>query len=207
MNELEPSAPPTEPVGVLAAPLRAAWPTLLGVLSIAFGIIGIGMGVMGSLSPLIMGLLESIPNSGQEETVKVMRKWMWWTIASGAISTLIAALLLAAGMGLAMRRPWGVRLQKVWAVMKLLWIPVAIGGTTMMQLEQAKATQIQMSKQAVTAQVGAMMESFTMVMMGVTFLWLLVLPVVSLLWLRTGKAKAEISGWEPRRAEGAPPPA
>jgi hypothetical protein len=199
MNDHEPSAPPTEPVALRKVQLAAVWPTLLGVLSMVLGVVGLIYAAMTMASPLMMMLFEHIPHAGQEETVRVLRKWTPWIVPSGAVCAVLAILLIIAGLGLAMRRPWGVRLTRIWAIAKVLWIPVYSGVSLVMQLEQARAAKFQMNQQSMPVPMGSAMESITYLTAFASFLWFIALPVFCLIWLRSTAAKREISAWEPRR--------
>jgi hypothetical protein len=89
-----------------------------------------------------------------------------------------------------------VNVQRAWAVVKLLWSPIVVGMGILVQMEHMQATKAMMAKQgaAAPAFMGAM-TPITFVMMAVMLLWMLALPIASLAWLQTAKAKEEISGW------------
>lgn len=196
MELYQPEAPPSVPVPVRPVELRATWPTLLGVVSIVMGVAGMFMGLASLMSIWAVKISASVSPGMQDEMLAVPRKWMWWTITSGLISAGVAAMLLAGGIGIAMRRRWGVRVQQVWAVVKLAWSPIVVGMAVMVQMEQMQVTKAMMAKQSASAPafMGAM-EPVTYVMMVFMLLWMIALPVASLVWLRTEKAKREISGW------------
>jgi len=191
--EAAPAAPPVRP-GELGAPQRfSAWPGVIGVIAIVLGALGAVGGLYGILAPWIVEEIASIMPSGTEDMLDAVRESAPWLVGASIITTGVAALLLAVGVGLVKRRRWAVGTCRAWAVLKMVWVlaNTVVGyyvqQASLSAISERTPTAAQMSPEFVDAMV------VVGLIIGVAWGW--ALPVFLLIWLGRGKIKAETSAW------------
>lgn len=191
-----PLAPPTEPIALRPVRRESTWPTFLGVVSIIFGVVGLFNGLATMASSMLVDMARQAAPNAQANVWQVVQKWQVWTISSGAFSSILAIMLMVAGIGLTVRRRWGVKLHMAWAVLKLIWSPVLVGVGLLAQIDSLKATEADMAAAGnPTFAFTGVMRQTTLVMTGLTLLWLWLLPCASLWWLTRPKVREEVGGW------------
>ncbi len=186
-----PIAPPTAPGVIVLSRPPSSWPTILGVIAIVFGCLGMLQGVLTLFTRMTMDFASGI--AGDQPQFAVVRKWMPWTIGMGVAGGVIAAILLFAGIQLIRRKPASAGLIRGWAIIKIIYALPATGVGLIMQLEQAAAV----SQQAGVA--GAFAPgSLSIIGVGSSIvggLWLLAFPVFVLFWFRRDAVREEIGRW------------
>ena len=182
--------PPQQPGEIGGAERPATWPTVLGVISIVFGS-GAGLsGVWGFLAPQFLEMMADQMPPGQAAPLLAMQGWTTWIFISSALTVVIGLILLVAGIDLVRRRARGIKLGRVWAVLKMIFAVVGSCVGLIIQQDQFR----QMSQQNLP--IGGSVYS-VMVVVGVTVgvLWGCAYPVFLLIWFSRAKVKSEYARW------------
>ena len=188
-----PFVPPTQPGGIRAPQGASSWPRIIGIIAIVLGALGILGGLQGMLAPWILEAVASIMPRGTEGTLDAVVESANWLIVTSIMTTGVAALLLAGGVGLVKRRQWGIGTCRAWAVLKMLLVLLNTGVGYFVQeasltaLAEQTPRGAQMSEEFVTAAV------VLGLILGVAWGW--AFPVFMLIWLGRGRVKAETSAW------------
>jgi hypothetical protein len=188
-----PAMPPTARAPASYAPSRSTWPTVLGVIAIVFGALGLLKGIWGLLSPLFLDAMADMMPSESAASFEVMEEWASYFAAMYTATILVGGVLLAAGIGLVKRLQWGVTAVWLWVFVRIV---VAVGEAVLgsqAQHEQFTAmAQQDPSLQGMGSGFASGMTAFTFVF---TLLWGCALPVFMLIWFSRKKIKAEVTGW------------
>jgi hypothetical protein len=191
-----PTAPPTS-VGPLPPAVNpAVWPTVIGVIAIVFGAFGVLAGLWGVLAPLVMRNFETALPSGVHVS-EAMSGWEEWTLPLSAAATVLAALLLAGGVGLVQLRPWGRRLLMYWAPLKIML--AGVNGILVWHM-QAEMLQVQGMAWTSSAPFGpaggnTAVKAFSMVSLALALVWGAALPVFVLIWFARATIREQVAKW------------
>ena len=181
-----PPAPPTTPLALPPVPLLPPqWPRVLGIIGIVMGVYGIATSLLGVLR-LPERMMAGPPTASMPSAVpEGLQPWMR---SLGAASMLLAALLLAASIGLLCRRGWSVRALLLWAGMKAGL--VVVSTVLIAQIVAA----------GMPTQAGPPMSPWMMnvVLVAGSCVGLpigLAIPVFTLIWFSRRKIKDEVANW------------
>jgi hypothetical protein len=187
-------APPTIP-GYIPGQ-RSSWPNVLGIISIVFGVLGalggIIQGIFVVFMPWVMGMVEqSDPSAGAQ--AQVIRESVGLQVLLSAATVGVAVMLLISGIGLANRRPYGVKWSRIWAVTKIVvaTIGVAVGIIIQQRTFDALAESGQAPPPGGQVALGAGMAAGTV--FGIAWRW--AYPVFLLIWLNRASIRAEVAEW------------
>lgn len=188
-------APPTDP-GEISTPQRPSnWPTVIGIIAIVFGALGILGGLWNAAAVFMVDTMASMMPPGQADTFEVMREWRVWTVVFGLMAAVLAVLLLAAGIGLLQRKRGSVQLSRTWAVLKMLFVVGnSVFGYLVQQGTLAALAQQDPNFGKLPGQFIGVIGVFTIVFI---IIWGWALPVFMLIWLSRKKVKADVSRWTP----------
>jgi len=106
-----------------------------------------------------------------------------------AVGLVMAALLLAGGIGLVNRRAWSVTTLRVWAVARIVFVVVVTWISSRMMDEMLQGM-------PATGASPGMVQSFQTVGLAMGLIWGCALPILVLIWLAREKIKAETAGWQ-----------
>lgn len=191
-----PLTPPIQP-GPLARPAGYSpysspipvWPTVIGVVGIVLGSLGLLGAIWGAVAPLVMKTL--FPNMAADPDMPhFSERWIQSTIISGVVSSAVAIILIVAGAGMLKRTAWSPRVARIWAVIKMVLVVANL----------VVAFQIQQSTMANMAQVGGrgmVVNVNFLTIPGILFglLWGWALPVFLLIWFSRPSIKEQVSKW------------
>lgn len=179
--------PPQQPGEIGSPEQDTTWPKVIGVISIVFGAGACLQGVWGFFAPRFIKMAaESMPEA-QAAPLAAMQEWGTWITVSSALTILIGLVLFVAGIDLVRRRRRGIKLGRVWAVLKILFgIAGAFVGLAMQQ-EQFR----QISQQTPAINTGVI----AVVVLVVVALWTCAYPVFLLIWFSRAKVKVEYAQW------------
>lgn len=229
VTESRSDPPPTQrgPVGV-GGPRperRAIWPTVLGVLAVIFGSLGLLNAVFGLFGILVPGIVKGFfeqqaqqqPGVGLESAVaqmEVIEGYFFANLLVLICSFALSIMLLAGGIALLRRRPSARRTMMGWAVLAMIkTIPSSIVGYL-----QADASMQVMADEMATSAPGAFPAWMFNIWRGsiVVIIALQVLvcwagPVFVLIWFSLRFVRNEILTWitespEPAAAPGSTAP-
>lgn len=193
-----PVAPPTLAGEIIRVRPPAAWPTVLGVLSLIFSVGGVFIGASTALQPLIMSFASSI--AGEQPAFAVARKWMYVSMGTGIVGGLIAIVLLVGAILLLRRNPVSIRILSVWAILKIIF---ALGSSviaTFMQLEQAQAIAGTPTGGAPMPISANAMSAISILGILMSLMWAMAFPFVLLVWFRRQTVRAEVQRWRDKHA-------
>lgn len=177
------AAPPTMPGAVAAAP--STWPTVFGVISIVLGALGVLGAAFGFVSlALIPRLLPAGQGTHFPGTVMTV------SVSSAALNLMVAALLIAAGAGLARRRRWGVGATRTWAIMRIVLAIVGVGVAWWMQ-----SWMRQHPPQTANAPPPGFTKTVQSISLLLGLMWALAWPIICLAWLGRPRVRAEYDRW------------
>jgi len=191
-----PVAPPTMPDPNATGRRALAWPTVIGVIAIVFGVGGL-LGSIGGVvwqALLLAGNLEAwgVQDADGAEAYAVPG------LVLQAVAVLIPGALLVGGVLLVRRRRAAVRWLVTWAIVKLLHGAAAVVMGYLVQqamLASMGAGPAGPSRAFVN---GVMLASFT-----VTAVWITALPVFVLLWFTRPRVRADVArAFEPAGEAG-----
>ncbi|MFW6058903.1 MAG: hypothetical protein ACODAQ_01900 [Phycisphaeraceae bacterium] len=194
LSAIEPSAPPTVRGAQAGARRPSRWPTVLGIISIVLGALGL-LGLIWQMAmPFVMEpFLNSLgpPGTAQTQELAVQRHPLM--LASNVFQFVLAAILLAVGVLLIRRRALARRLGLTWAWLDI--VAVVLGLTINYVLQQAHWAEQQAAGSATPGmqnfeQVGLIIGSLVGLVFGCA------LPVFMLIWLSRAKVKAEVVEWD-----------
>lgn len=186
------AAPPTAREGYVAPPTRHKWPTVLGIIAIIFGSFGVLAGVWGMVAPLLMASMFEASGMSSAEVqaqLDVMRSLQGWSIGFSVLSTVLAVVLLVAGVQLVRRRPQGATLCYLWAPSKMVLVVAGVVLGYMAYQSQVDAMASQQNAAATPPEAFAIFN----VVIGLAWGW--ALPVFMLIWFNLGFVKQEVTRW------------
>lgn len=188
------AAPPTVP-GALGSS-AAAWPTVLGVISIVLG----SLGALKNACGVVAGLAQGIALMGYSSRVYPSGGgWTFVTAVLNLVSLGVSVWLLVAGIRLLKRKVVSVRLHKGWAWTRIAvaLVEAAVGG-----IVQAITVSSMMQSMGASGGAGAPPPGMAPAVMGfgfliliVTLLFSLTYPIVVLGVLSRPWAQQEIGRW------------
>ncbi len=198
----QPIAPPIVAGPLGRPPSRPVWPTPIGIISIVFGASGVLASVYGVAAPWLFSRMSWTPStpaaSIEFDPFSAMRKWAISMTVVNGLGVLVAAILLAGGIGLLQRKTWSATLLFWWAIVR---IPLAIALTVVtigMQQEQMS----EMSQQPGAAIPAAFVSGFVWFGSILSIAWYCAYPTFLLIWLTRPAVRAEVKKWD----SGAVPP-
>ncbi len=179
-----PVAPPTRPDAMPVRETRSTWPTVLGVLAIILG----GLGILSCawlMVPTAPGIeSDPQPSGGVLEAYQAASDPVWLGIS---------AVQLVGGIGLIRRRRWSRTVLQVWAVLTLV---VAIVHAVLVpdMLAETMAQQQSGSSGGPGAAPGAFeIVFYVFVLAGMLFS--AAPPVFVLIWFGRQKIRDEVAAW------------
>jgi hypothetical protein len=190
-------APPTAPGRLVAPEQRSAWPVVIGIVAVVFGILGASGRALSMITVVVMQWMNSndAPPLGDEEAGAAIGAipdaWFNATIASYIVGGLISLLLLVGGTGLLRRRRWGVSTLKVWAVARIVSSLPEAGLAYVIQREQFATMQASGGLVMPMPMTSGLLY-FTVLW---TIAWAAALPIAVLVVLTMRKSREEIATW------------
>lgn len=201
LSQLEPretpAHPPIAPPPVIAADPSDApsnWPKVLGIIAIIIGSFGVMQGSSGLMFPVILDSIEIVMSrSGGPDIVASLREWQDWILTGSMLGAGIAALLLAVGIGLLMRRPWSIRFGYVWATVKIIFVLANSIVSYFIQLEVFNV----MANLGTALPPGfiGLFEIMAVLGTAIAIVWGWALPVIMIVWFLRPRIRAEVSAW------------
>jgi hypothetical protein len=196
-----PNSPPTIPGDLGLPEKRSAWPTVIGIIAILFGALGLLHGCLTSATPLTIGFAENMTQNLPQADADQMRavfdgqkKYMIPTVIVGVLLLVCGVMLLAGGIGLYTKRAWSRSTLLAWAALKIIAsIAGLIVGILGMQAQTEAIKQMDNSQAGAAAAMG---QSYGYIGAGVGFVWQMLLPIFMLIWFSRASIKAEVESWK-----------
>lgn len=187
MNAID-TGPPPGGSPPLPAKARSRWPVLLGVVSIAFG--GLGLTCYGCqsagtlLAPLMAPQTEGAPSA----------TFVVFSAVDYCGASMLSAWLLVAGIGLCMRKRWAARATSWWAVVKLAFTLVITIVTFPFLGELADRTMKSLEEARVNLDVGVT-ETLMAVWTIIGALFAMAWPLFLMIWFGRRSVQREVESW------------
>lgn len=179
-------APPTQPGTGHADALPSTWPTVLGIVCLILG----GLGLAGGMCGLTMSVLGSSMASAQGAGNEMSGRMLAFTAVGTVFQMALSAGLLVSGIGVLRQRSWGVLASKIWAIAKIivsgvsLVVQMALGISTDVLADSG----MNWSEESIRV--------MTWLFGGIGLIWALILPVFVLVWFARPVIKQEIADWD-----------
>lgn len=192
------ATPPTAPGELIARTRVSRWPGVIGTICIILGVAAFLQGGFGILMVVFMrGFVDMSGSPELEAQAAVGDEFFLQNMISNAGSMALALLVFVGGIMLLQRRRIAAKLLCSWAIAKILWS--FVGGYIGYQVasktvEMTQAAQSQPTNPA-GPDIAAMVQSFSVLMVGAGVCWLWILPVFILIWFARQPIKAEIANW------------
>ena len=193
-----------------ASATKSSWPTVLGVISIILGGLGLLIYACGTIQSV--GFMAMAGGTGGEQPppgVPVLS--MGFSIWSGVNNVLLLVLgimLLVGGIGLLSRKVWAVSLLRLWAWVRIVLLVIGIAMTFAYQDEMAEmmtaGLDASASDPSISDEQRETMEKMNEDVSGVMSSLLPALTigcgVLALIWpvvtlVITGRRREEVQGW------------
>ncbi len=186
------AAPPTHRGTAPRHQRPPVWPTVIGTISIVLGAAAVPLGLAGIVILFVMVADARKAGYGAiyPTTVIVL------SVVDLALGMLLGALLLAAGIKCAQRRPDALSYHRIWAISKVVYAALyALLNLIVVRLQHS----------AVDADPAAFREEpgdfyapseLDIVMIVLWTIWLLFYPLFILIWFNTRSAKEDCAAWK-----------
>jgi preprotein translocase subunit SecG len=199
-----PAAPPTTP-GVIVVRRRRNWSTVIGVISIVLGSLGVvgsawnGVGLF--IAKVIRGTLVATGGTAQAAFAG-MDRWMIPLAISHVLMCGVAFLLIVAGVKTNGRSPIGRKLHIVWAWLKILVAILSSILGVLIQQTQLEAMQASSGSSGNgTAGISAAFSPIlTMVTVAIGICWQAAYPTFILIWFARPSIREEVARWTANKA-------
>ena len=196
--QIPPPTPMTTPTVAGAIPPKpSSWPMVIGVIAIIFGSLATLGGCFGLVSSLFLDQFMSlVPQGEAEEMTSALDGLKPALIISGALTMVLAIVLLIGGIGLLRRRAWGRSTCLTWAVLKIVLV---VGGSVLSYIVQQAQFQAMAEDPNMAGSMPgflpALMQAMGVVGLVVGVLWGWALPIFMLIWFSRRKIKVETAQW------------
>ncbi|MCH8824707.1 MAG: hypothetical protein IH984_14505 [Planctomycetes bacterium] len=199
------SVPPT--VAGELPPKPIVWPKTLGIICIVLGALGIIQGCFGVLSIFATDWVTTFVPQQQAEMMDSVESLQPLLIISGVIFFALAATLLAAGIGMVLRKLWSRKTVLIWSGTKMAFVVANSILNYMVQKAQFEEMQEMLASDpnaaAAMSFFGQLMMWMGMLMIVIMIIWGCALPVFTLIWFSRKKVRIEVASW----GEASPVPA
>ncbi len=210
MTTAEPPMPPptpmTPPTDAEAIPPRkSTWPMVIGIIGTILGSMAALGGCFGLVSSLFLDQFMSlVPQGEAAEMTSALDGLKPALIISGALTMVLAIVLLIGGIGLLRRRAWGRSTCLTWAGLKM--VLVVCNSVLSYMVQQAQFQAMAEDPNMAGSMPGflpALMQAMGAVGLIFSLVWGWALPIFMLIWFSRRKIKAEVAQWgQPARALG-----
>jgi hypothetical protein len=191
------SLPPTQPRPWATPENRPVWPTVIGIIGIVVGGLGLMGGLWGAIAPFFLKFMASYVPETERATLDVAQRWRGWTIPLSLVSGAVAVALLLAGIALLRRRARARQMCLTWAVAKMLLVlfSTVVGYRIAQQTVELTAQQSTSAPGMTPVVARQFAEVGTMVGLGFGLVWGWALPVFLLIWFGRGRIRDEVARW------------
>jgi membrane protein insertase Oxa1/YidC/SpoIIIJ len=201
MTHIDPgfSTPPTPPVPPTAPGAipgqRPIWATVVGVIAIIFGVFGALGGCWGLATPFVLPLLLKLlaGNPQAAAGLQANTDFAWLIAGQSLVLLALAALLLVAGVGVLQRRKAAIARLRIWAIAKMIVVPIVGFVGFYIQTKAAQAQQAaDPTLPAGAAQVQNMILAISVVL-NIVIGW--AFPIFVLVWTSREVIREQVADW------------
>lgn len=187
-----PAAPPTRRGTAPRHQRPPMWPTVIGTISIILGASAIPLGLAGIVILFVMvaDAREAGYGAIYPTTVMVL------SVLDFALGMLLGALLLAAGIKCAQRRPDARSCHRFWAILKIAYAAFhALLNLLIVRVQHSAVNADPAPFQEEPGSTYAPSE-FDIVMIVLWTIWLLFYPIFILIWFNTKSTQRDCATWK-----------
>ena len=174
-------------------PRPPIWPTVIGIIFVVLGALGMLGAILEAIGPLMMERLGEMMPDEVPDFMEPMAAYRGMLFVRSAALFVVAGLLLTAGIGLLRRRSWAMPLAILWAVLKLgvvvfdAWLDAQVSRGVMEAMSESgeMASGMQVMNATPFLWVGIVM----------TIVWGWALPLFTFVWFAVPKIRADVRGW------------
>lgn len=183
------------------APGAAARPTVIGVISIIFGSLGVLSGACGGVFLFLSGpLLSLVPEDQASEMELQVSNSMPYPVMQGGVMLLelvISVLMLVGGIMLLRRRrsARGLLVGTAWLDLISNTVAAVVGFLVVQAQMKAMQENAEVAQQ-VPAGFGTLVQGAGGVMVFVQWLFLAIWPVFVLIWFSRRRIRESVEAWE-----------
>ena len=190
--------PPLIPGAVAAS--RSSWPTVIGVIAIVFGALGALQGVVGLLTPLLVGRFRAFTASNSPPGVAADPFAGWdqhqtQLIISALLTLGAGTLLLVGSILLVMRRRAARGMLLTWAAIKTAVVVYAAWLGYVINQAQFAAMQQYGSGPLAGPGMGGILGAMSAAGAVIGVLWGWALPIFLLFWFMRARVRNELATW------------
>ncbi|MCK4871235.1 MAG: hypothetical protein KAS72_00775 [Phycisphaerales bacterium] len=187
-------APPTTLPPSMTVKKRPIWPTVVGIILIAFGALGLFEGIVGAMVVFMYptDLLREGP--GGDAMAEMLKSPTYYAMA--AVTAVISLIGLWGGILLLRRRSAGRMVLLVWAVIALIQVLLGAVWQYIMMRDMMGAIVAEMGMSAQQqAIVDGIVQLFGVFIVVLSVVLNLALPVFTLVWLNRHKIREQVAQW------------
>lgn len=193
-------APPTTPGDMQPLPPPESWPTVIGVLGIIFGALGVLGAGCGAIAPAFMGAFEVMAPEGEEgeqfrTQLESSMPYPALQVGTNLIELALSVVLIVGSVQLLRRKSKAASILRGYAVGDLISnVLVMLTGilVSRAQTEAMMSTQTDEAAQAV----GGFMQAFGVGGAIIGFVLTAIWPVFLLVWFGRQKVKESMARWQ-----------
>lgn len=195
-----PPAPPTKQGDFVPVKPPESWPTVIGVISIIFGSLGVLSNVCGGVFLFLSEpLMSLVPEEQASEMEAQMSSSMPYPFMQGGlmfIELVVSVLMLVGGIMLLRRRraAAGLLFGTAWLDLVANTAGAAVGFLVMQAQMKAMQENAEMAQQ-MPAGIGSLVQGAGGVMMFVQWVFLAIWPVFVLIWFSRSKVRESVAAW------------
>lgn len=195
-----PVAPPTTQGDFVPVKPPESWPTVIGVISIIFGSLGVLSGACGGALLLLSGpLVSMIPKEQAAEMEVQLSSGLPYPVLQGGVMLLelvISVMMLVGGIVLLRRKrsARGLLVGTAWLDLLANTVGAVVGFMVMQAQMKAMQENAEVAQQ-MPAGFGALAQGAGGVMAFVQWLFLAIWPVFVLIWFSRSRVRESVETW------------
>ncbi len=184
----------TPPVGLGELPdLPSKWPSVIGVISIVFGSLGLVCYGCNSLSTMLSPMMQNaLPPEARASMPQ--GTFLVISIASYCVNFVLSVWLLTTGIGQLRRRPWSRASAIGWSLVKILTTVVGTVATLAFLPDIVARTNSMFQRPNATA-LFTITESMIVAIMVIGLVFSIAWPVFMLVWFMRQRIRDEVTAW------------
>ncbi len=146
--------------------------TVIGIVLLIFGIVGVPTGLWNIASPFVLPMLPQFDDESQRSMMSQMADLKGFLLVSGSYCTILSISMFIAGVGLLKKRLWGAKLGATVCLAAIVYKLIELGGAIYSQqafAEQMSATMSRSNSDAMETETISRIMSFVMVGVAILF--------------------------------------
>jgi len=181
-----------------AAPRQ--WPTVVGVICLVLGVLGLLQGACGLVGNLVIPLfMDHMPKGAGGTTSAMTTQFQPYLLSVAAVALMLSSLLTTGGIALTKRKRWASAVLLHWSWLRMLVVVAALVLNYLVMQQQFAQAMEQASANNPTVAMppwfSSMMSAIGSVGIAWGLAWGWALPIFCLIWFNRARIRAEVSEW------------